>query len=751
MRYRYDLHEYQERAIQFIMDTKRCALWLDMGLGKTTSTLTAISDLKDSFAVDKVLVIAPLRVANTVWKQEAAQWHHLKHLDIAICTGTERNRISVLQRDADVYVINRENVEWLVNHYKKKWPFDCVVIDESSSFKNATSKRFKALKKILPMTEYMVLLTGTPSPNGLLDLWPQTYLIDQGEALGRTMTAFKQRYFETDYMGYKHTPRTGSPERIYELLAPMTISMSAEDYLELPDRIDLIESVELAPAALKAYQLFEDTLLAQLPDGEMVEAMNAAVLANKLLQNANGALYTDTLGNWTEVHSAKLDALVDLVEQNSGENLLVAYNYKSDLERIQKKFPYARMLDKDPQTVVDWNAGRIKMLLAHPACLHPSTEVLTEGRGWVRIIDVNPDERVFDGLEFVNHSGCSFSGIKTVTELFGVTMTPDHKLLIGGEWIEAKNVRNIESSRREARYSYAGDDSYLSAMLPLRERGRYPGAKPKTRKPSTAETLRQMYRPNFSQTDRNSNLENLEWDDTEGNSRIRGQFRELRRSRNWCFRGLARLQKVLSRYVTDLQGSFDIGSYRQLKRLLQGKLPLGYKYAAAVEQAEQPRSQLPWAADAFGRVLPHGWSQPRRNNTTAGQRDEWGASTPRLSGFGIPKGPKVSKVYDLVDCGPRHRFLIRNSDGEVFISHNSAGHGLNLQRGGSMIIWFSLNWSLELYQQFNARLHRQGQDKPVRIVHMVVNKTIDERVMSVLASKNRSQAALLNALKPKGK
>lgn len=445
MRYRYDLHEYQKRAIQFIIDAKRCALWLDMGLGKTTSTLTAISDLQDSFAVDKVLVIAPLRVANTVWKQEAAQWHHLTHLDVAICTGTERNRMSVLQRDAHIYVINRENVEWLVNYYRKKWPFDCVVIDESSSFKNATSKRFKALKKILSMTEYMVLLTGTPSPNGLLDLWSQTYLIDQGEALGRTMTAFKQRYFETDYMGYKHSPRAGSPERIYELLAPMTISMSAADYLELPDRIDLIESVQLPPAAMKSYQVFEDTLLAQLPDGEMVEAMNAAVLANKLLQNANGALYTDTLGNWSEVHSAKLDALVDLVEQNSNENLLIAYNYKSDLERIQAKFPTARTLDKNPQTVVDWNTGRIKMLLAHPA---------------------------------------------------------------------------------------------------------------------------------------------------------------------------------------------------------------------------------------------------------------------------------------------------------------SAGHGLNLQHGGSMIIWFAMNWSLELYQQFNARLHRQGQSKPVRIVHMVVTNTIDERVMAVLASKDKSQSALLTALKP---
>ena len=447
MRYRYDLHEYQRRVVQFVMDTKRCALWLDMGLGKTTSTLTAISDLQDSFAISKALVIAPLRVANTVWKQEAAQWEHLRHLDVAICTGTEQNRMSVLQRDAHIYVINRENVEWLVNHYGKNWPFDCVVIDESSSFKNATSKRFRALKKVHLIPDYMILLTGTPSPNGLLDLWSQTYLIDQGNALGRTMTAYKQRYFETDYMGYKHTPRAGSPERISQLLAPMTISMSADDYLELPDRIDLVEKVELPPAAMKAYKLFEDTLLAHLPDGEVVEAMNAAVLANKLLQNANGALYTDDLGNWSQVHSAKLDALVDLVEQNTNENLLIAYNYKSDLERIKKAFPTARTLDKDPQTVIDWNAGRIKMLLAHPA---------------------------------------------------------------------------------------------------------------------------------------------------------------------------------------------------------------------------------------------------------------------------------------------------------------SAGHGLNLQHGGSMIIWFSMNWSLELYQQFNARLHRQGQDKPVRIVHMIVNKTIDERVMSVLASKDRSQSALLKALKPKG-
>ena len=290
----------------------------------------------------------------------------------------------------------------------------------------------------------MVLLTGTHSPNGLLDLWSQMYLIDYGNTLGRTMTAYKQRFFEQDYMGYKFTPRAGSADKIHDLLGPHVLSMSAADYLELPDRIELVEGVDLPASTLFAYRHFERTLLAELPEGE-IEAVSAAALANKLLQWCNGAVYTDTAGNWSEVHSAKLDALSDLVEQNPNENVLVAYNYKTDLERLLKRFSDAVVLDKDPETVKRWNAGEISMLLAHPA---------------------------------------------------------------------------------------------------------------------------------------------------------------------------------------------------------------------------------------------------------------------------------------------------------------SAGHGLNLQRGGSLIVWFGLNWSLELYQQFNARLHRQGQQKPVRIVHIVANGCIDERVMRVLNEKNAQQSALLSALKP---
>jgi SNF2 family DNA or RNA helicase len=438
------LHDYQERTVDFIKQKERCGLFLSMGTGKSVSTLTAISDLQDSFAIQKVLVIAPLRVANSTWAQEAEKWDHLKHLKLSVCTGSEKARRSALHREADVYVINRENVTWLVDLYKKKWPFDCVIVDESSSFKNPSAKRFRALKKVLPYTNYMVLLTGTPSPNSLMDLWPQMYLIDFGESLGRTITGYRQRFFEQDFMGYRYTIRDGCAEKIHNLISDRVISMSAEDYLDLPDRIDLEAKVELPVGVMKRYKELEKTLLAELETGEEVEAVSAAALANKMLQFSNGAAYHDEHKNWAEIHKEKLDALADIVEDNPDENMLVAYNYRFDLERLQKRFPQAVVLDKEQETIDRWNRGEIKMLLAHPA---------------------------------------------------------------------------------------------------------------------------------------------------------------------------------------------------------------------------------------------------------------------------------------------------------------SAGHGLNLQRGGSMSVWFGLNWSLELYQQFNARLHRQGQTKPVRIIHIVAKGTIDERVLMVLKDKDATQASLLNALK----
>lgn len=366
-----DLHNYQCRSADFIIDKRRCALWLDMGLGKTVSTLTAVSRLLDQFAVSRVIVIAPLRVANSVWRQETRSWGHLNHLRVSVCTGPEKDRLAALRVESDIYVINRENVEWLVRQYGKKWPFDCVVVDEASSFKNPSSKRFRALRKVLPLTNYMVLLTGTPSPNGYMDLWSQMYLIDQGEALGKTVGSYTARYFESDYMGYNLTLRRGAREEIHRLIGPRILSMQASDYIRLPDRIELIEKVPLPPKAMADYLEFEKSLLLELPDGEEIEAISAGVLANKLMQFANGAMYTDKAQTWSEIHKAKLDTLADILEQNEGENILLAYTYQSDLDRICKRFPFARVLDKNPATVTEWNAGKIRLLVAHPAsCGH---------------------------------------------------------------------------------------------------------------------------------------------------------------------------------------------------------------------------------------------------------------------------------------------------------------------------------------------------------------------------------------------
>lgn len=361
-----NLHPYQNKAVDFILSERRCMLALEMGLGKSVSTLTAISDMLDGFTANKVLVVAPLRVANSVWAQETRLWAHLNHLRVSVCTGPEKARRTALSVDADVYVINRENVPWLVQNYGAMWAFDTVIVDESSSFKNASAKRFKALRKMLPNIESIVLLTGTPSPNGLLDLWAQMYLIDYGERLGRTLTGYKHRFFEADYWGRKFEPRAGADQKIHGLLADKVIHMSAEDYLDMPDRIDLVETVSLGKAEA-GYKDFERTMLAELDDGKEVEASTAAVLANKLMQYANGAIYTDAHKNWSETHTAKLDALAEIVEDNPSETMLVAYNYASDLERLRKRFPDARVLDKKQETIDAWNRGEIGMLLAHPA------------------------------------------------------------------------------------------------------------------------------------------------------------------------------------------------------------------------------------------------------------------------------------------------------------------------------------------------------------------------------------------------
>lgn len=352
--------------IDFIYNTPKCAVWAGLGLGKTITTITAITDLIDSISINTVLIIAPLRVANSVWHIEAKRWEHTKHLKFSIVTGNDKERRTALHKSADVYVINRENVSWLVDLYAKKWPFDMIIIDESSSFKSASSQRFKALKKVLPQTSRLVELTGTPSPNGLLDIWSQIYLLDNGQRLGKSMTAYKQRFFESDYMGYKFKPVKSADKIIHKLIDDIVISLNVDDYLEMPERIDTVIKVQLPRNRLDEYKQLEREFLIQINDNDIV-AYNAATLAGKLLQYCNGAIYTDDLKNWTEIHSSKFDAIDDIIAENSDENLLIAYNFKTDLERLKKRYPEAVVLDNNPDIIKQWNEGNIKMLLAHPA------------------------------------------------------------------------------------------------------------------------------------------------------------------------------------------------------------------------------------------------------------------------------------------------------------------------------------------------------------------------------------------------
>jgi len=315
-------------------------------------------------------VIAPLRVAQSTWSGEIEKWDHLQGLRLAKVLGSEKQRIGALHHPADIYIINRENTEWLVDYYGRKWPFDMVIIDELSSFKNPRSKRFRALRKVRPLIKRIVGLTGTPAPNGLMDLWSQIYLLDQGERLGKTLTGYRNRYFDpgrrNQNIVFEWIPKPFAEEAIYEKISDICVSMKAEDWLQLPGRIDNVLEIELPEKAKSQYKQLEKDLILPLVDSD-VTAANAAVLANKLLQMANGAIY-DEFGEAKEIHSAKLDALEEVVEAANGKPVMVAYAYKHDLGRIRKRLKKynPRTLDSD-QDVQDWNAGKIQVLLLHPA------------------------------------------------------------------------------------------------------------------------------------------------------------------------------------------------------------------------------------------------------------------------------------------------------------------------------------------------------------------------------------------------
>lgn len=368
---------YQTYCINRLVADNILGLLLDMGLGKTVIALTAIMDLKyNRFAISRALVIAPKRVAESTWSREAEHWDHLQLLRVVKVLGTAQQRIRALNTPGDVYVINRENVPWLVEHYRNAWPFDMVVVDELSSFKSNQAKRFKALTWVRNHISRIVGLTGTPAPNGLIDLWAQIYLLDQGARLGKSIGGFRERYFEPDQRDrdhiYSYAPKPGADEIIRELIGDICISMQAGDYLDLPECLSVTVPVQLDAKAQAAYKKLEREMLLEIGDS-VIDAGSAAVLTNKLLQLCNGAVY-DEDREVVDVHRCKLEAFIELVEGLNGQPALVFYAFQHDKDRIVKTLSGSglrvRVLQGE-KDVDDWNSRQIDILLAHPAsCAH---------------------------------------------------------------------------------------------------------------------------------------------------------------------------------------------------------------------------------------------------------------------------------------------------------------------------------------------------------------------------------------------
>ena len=370
------LHEYQVKAVDMIVNNFNCGLFLDMGLGKTVSTLTAIRELREIGFIDKVLIIAPKKVAQVTWSDEINNWEHLKGLRISVIDGTAAQRRAAMMADADIYTVSRDNVVWLVvEHGGVKLPYDMVVIDELSSFKNYASKRFKALRRVRKFIPRGVGLTGTPAPNGLIDLWAQMFLIDEGKRLGKTVTGYRDRFFTAGrrngdivYQWDLKSPAEETEQKISDLIKDICISMSAEDYLKMPDKLMYYDRVKLSDKDFKAYKTFErEQVLEFIESGETITAASAAALSNKLQQFANGAMY-DADRKVLQLHDEKVEKLKELVEAANGQPVLVAYSFKHDLDKIMEALKeYKPVKLEKPEQIADWNAGKINVLVTHPA------------------------------------------------------------------------------------------------------------------------------------------------------------------------------------------------------------------------------------------------------------------------------------------------------------------------------------------------------------------------------------------------
>ena len=782
------LHEYQQTCVIHQLTHDDSMLWLGMGLGKTPITLTTIVDRMRAGLVQKTLIFGPLRVIQAVWARESRKWSHTNRLRFSVIHGTKEKRARALFADADIYLINYENMNWLaeqLDHYylsqDKPLPFQMVVYDEVSKLKNSTTLRVAGGKrdrldgrgetytikvtgwrKIMNHFKYRTGLTGTPASNGYIDLHGQFLAVDGGERLGEYITHYKDSYFASDYNGWTYSPTELGKQWIEFKISDITVKMDSRDYLDLPDCKVTNMMVDLPATARKAYKEIEKNMFTQLDSGREVEVFSRSSVSNKCLQFCNGSPYFSSESTEYEtVHDVKLDALEEVLEEAGGSPVLCSYTYQADAERIMKRFKSYKPVNltstpsKDTEAVIDkWNRGEIKLLVGHPACLHPSTQVLTERHGWLRIVDVKSTDQVFDGVEFVNHEGCSYSGYKDVVDIFGIAMTPDHKLLIDNKWVEACDVGDSEEVRQKALYQYEGDDSRIGEMLALRNGIQDHSPECCEAQQAESNSLSTLCDRSISQSDRNSNSSNLVWHENTCEGSIR---RKLCRSWNRNVRRVARLPEILRRHVTGLCRSFDNRAQGREWSVLEGQLHMGDSVYSAGQQTNNTSTDSSGRRDSLSRVSSSIRSQQSDADHATQSRDD-----SRRSGSGcgeftvrekhqpeecIEKGSEKAHVYDLVNCGPLRRFLIRNDNGEVFISHNSMGHGVDgLQDSGHIVVWFGINWSLELYEQMIARIDRQGQDHPVSVIRILCNDTIDLAVADAIERKTDNQEGLKAAL-----
>ena len=622
------MHSYQNEMVAYMNAHVKSMIWAFLGSGKTLTTLTSIVDRMEHGQVKKTLIVAPLRVCYAVWGQEAKKWEHTKHLTFSIIHGTPEQRRQAFFKEADIYLVNYEGLVWLTDmlmkYYPDKLPYEMAVYDEVSCLKSSESVRMKKTSKkeawnkkldlpildekgkptfiikkgwrnICDKFDFTIGLTGTPSSNGYADLFGQYLVVDGGVRLFSFISHFRDAYFRNSKTGFGYEVTNIGKEHIERKISDITLSMNdASKYLDLPKVTVKDMFVELPKKYKEEYKRLEKDMYLALDSGTEVEVFNKAALSNKCLQYACGSVYTDLEGGHEHIHDTKFEALDEVMEEAAGSPVLVLYNFTISADVMMKRYKKYKPINltKSParetsNIVKKWNEGKTRMIVAHSACLVANTKVLTESRGWVKIINVKDNERVHDGIEFVKHDGLNYSGYKETIDVFDIGMTKPHKLLIDNNWIKAKNVDNSENIRRKARYIYKGNDEYLSEM---------------------------------------------------------------------------------------------------------------FKVSTLAKKPETCKS-------------------------------------------------KKQHVYDLVNCGKRSRFLIKNDVGEVFISHNSCGHGIDgLQDSGTIVCWFGVNWNLEYYLQTNGRIDRQGQTRPVSIVRILTRDTVDMAVAHAIDMKYETQEDLKNAI-----